>query len=152
MVLPLLESVTVGPGLVSHDTFLAGYGAAQAVPGPLFTFASFLGASADGVHWLAGAVIATVAIFLPAALLVLGAMPFWEQIRQMPRASSALAGANAAVVGILGAALYTPVFTAGVTGVTTMAIVVICFAALTSWKVPAWAVVIASALVGAVVL
>lgn len=152
VVLPLLESVTVGPGLVSHDTFLAGYGAAQAVPGPLFTFASFLGASADGVHWLAGAVIATVAIFLPAALLVLGAMPFWEQIRQMPRASSALAGANAAVVGILGAALYTPVFTAGVTGVTTMAIVVICFAALTSWKVPAWAVVIASALVGAVVL
>ena len=151
VVLPLLESVTV-PDMVSHDTFLAGYGAAQAMPGPLFTFASFLGASADGMHWLVGAPIATVAIFLPAALLVLGAMPFWERIRQMPRAGSALAGANAAVVGILGAALYTPVFTAGITGVATMSVAVVCFATLTSWKVPPWAVVIGAALVGAVVL
>lgn len=152
VVLPLLESVTVGPGLVDHDTFLAGYGAAQAMPGPLFTFASFLGASMEGTNWLLGAVIATVAIFLPAALLVLGAMPFWERLRQAPRAGAALAGANAAVVGILGAALYTPVFTAGITGVATLCIAVVCYAALTSWKVPPWAVVIGAALVGWVVL
>ncbi|WP_180969907.1 chromate efflux transporter [Corynebacterium tuscaniense] len=148
VVLPLLESVTVGPGLVDHDTFLAGYGAAQAMPGPLFTFASFLGASMEGTNWLLGAVIATVAIFLPAALLVLGAMPFWERLRQAPRAGAALAGANAAVVGILGAALYTPVFTAGITGVATLCIAVVCYAALTSWKVPPWAVVIGAGLVG----
>lgn len=152
VVLPLLESVTVGPGLVDHDTFLAGYGAAQAMPGPLFTFASFLGASAAGVNWALGATVATIAIFLPAALLVLGAMPFWERLRQMPRAGAALAGANAAVVGILGAALYTPVFTAGITGVITLSIAVVCYAALTSWKVPPWAVVIGAALVGWVVL
>lgn len=152
MVLPLLESVTVGPGLVDHDTFLAGYGAAQAMPGPLFTFASFLGASMEGTNWLLGAVIATVAIFLPAALLVLGAMPFWERIRHAPRAGAALAGANAAVVGILGAALYTPVFTAGITGAATLCIAVVCYAALTSWKVSPWAVVIGTALVGWVVL
>lgn len=152
VVLPLLETVTVGQGLVGHDTFLAGYGAAQAMPGPLFTFASFLGASAHGVNWVAGATIATLAIFLPAALLVLGAMPFWERIRRMPRAGAALAGANAAVVGILGAALYTPVFTAGVTGVVTLSIAVVCYAALTSWKVPPWAVVIGAALVGWVAL
>lgn len=152
VVLPLLESVTVGPGLVDHDTFLAGYGAAQAMPGPLFTFASFLGASAAGVNWVLGATVATIAIFLPAALLVLGAMPFWERLRQMPRAGAALAGANAAVVGILGAALYTPVFTAGITGVITLSIAVVCYAALTSWKVPPWAVVIGAALVDWVVL
>ena len=152
VVLPLLETVTVGPGLVDHDTFLAGYGAAQAMPGPLFTFASFLGASAQGINSALGATIATIAIFLPAALLVLGAMPFWERIRQMPRAGAALAGANAAVVGILGAALYTPVFTAGVTGVITLSIAVVCYAALTSWKVPPWAVVIGAALVGWAVL
>lgn len=152
VVLPLLETVTVGPGLVDHDTFLAGYGAAQAMPGPLFTFASFLGASTQGINWALGATIATIAIFLPAALLVLGAMPFWERIRQMPRAGAALAGANAAVVGILGAALYTPVFTAGVTGVITLSIAVVCYAALTSWKVPPWAVVIGAALVGWAVL
>ena len=152
VVLPLLETVTVGPGLVDHDTFLAGYGAAQAMPGPLFTFASFLGASTQGINWALGATIATIAIFLPAALLVLGAMPFWERIRQMPRAGAALAGANAAVVGILGAALYTPVFTAGITGVITLSIAVVCYAALTSWKVPPWAVVIGAALVGWAVL
>ncbi|SDM15822.1 chromate transporter [Corynebacterium mycetoides] len=152
VVLPLLETVTVGEGLVDHDTFLAGYGAAQAMPGPLFTFASFLGASAEGMNWALGATIATVAIFLPAALLVLGAMPFWERLRTMPRAGAALAGANAAVVGILGAALYTPVFTAGITGVVTLSIAVVCYAALISWKVPPWAVVIGAALVGWVVL
>lgn len=152
VVLPLLETVTVGQGLVGHDTFLAGYGAAQAMPGPLFTFASFLGASTPEVNWVAGATIATLAIFLPAALLVLGAMPFWDRIRQMPRAGAALAGANAAVVGILGAALYTPVFTEGINGVGTFSIAVVCYAALTSWKVPPWAVVFGAALVGWAVL
>ena len=152
VVLPLLEQATVAAGLVDADTFLAGYGAAQAVPGPLFTFASFLGASAQGVHWLWGATLATVAIFLPAALLVIGVMPFWDQLRAHPRAAHALAGANAAVVGILAAALYTPVFTSGVHGPATMAVAAGAFVALHSFKVPAWAVVIGAALIGWVVL
>ncbi|WJY67919.1 chromate efflux transporter [Corynebacterium auris] len=152
VVLPLLEQATVPAGLVDHNTFLAGYGAAQAVPGPLFTFASFLGASAEGISWWWGAIVATVAIFVPAALLVVGAMPFWETLRHHSAAASVLAGANAAVVGILGAALYTPVFTAGVTGPATMAVALAAFTALQGWKLPAWAVVIASAAVGAVFL
>ncbi|WP_297590789.1 chromate efflux transporter [uncultured Corynebacterium sp.] len=152
VVLPLLEQVVVPTGLVSADVFLAGYGAAQAVPGPLFTFASFLGASATGIHWALGAVLATVAIFLPAALLVVGAMPFWDALRAHPASRSVLAGANAAVVGILAAALYTPVFTAGIAGPATMALAAAAFVALRSWKVPAWAVVIAAAAVGLVVL
>lgn len=123
VVLPLLEQATVPTGMVDHDTFLAGYGAAQAMPGPLFTFACLLGASAQGVHWLWGAALATVAIFLPAALLVVGIMPFWERLRANPHAANALAGANAAVVGILAAALR-------------------------NFKVPAWAVVIGAAIVG----
>ena len=152
VVLPLLEQVVVPTGLVSADFFLAGYGAAQAVPGPLFTFASFLGASATGIHWALGAVLATVAIFLPAALLVVGAMPFWDALRAHPASRSVLAGANAAVVGILAAALYTPVFTAGIAGPATMALAAAAFVALRSWKVPAWAVVIAAAAVGLVAL
>ncbi|QPK84076.1 chromate efflux transporter [Corynebacterium qintianiae] len=152
VVLPLLEGATVPTGLVDHDTFLAGYGAAQAVPGPLFTFASFLGASVQGVHWLAGATVATIAIFLPASLLVLGTLPFWDDLRRRPTASRAIAGANAAVVGILAAALYDPVFIAGVTDVATMAVAAASFTALQSWKLPAWAVVIGAALVGWVVL
>lgn len=152
VVLPLLEQATVPTGLVDHDTFLAGYGAAQAVPGPLFTFASYLGASAGGINWLAGAAIATVAIFLPAALLVVGVMPFWDQLRAHPRAGVALAGANAAVVGILAAALYDPVFTAGIHGPATMAVAAAAFVALQSFKLPAWAVVMGAALVGVVVL
>ena len=152
VVLPLLEQVVVPTGLVDADVFLAGYGAAQAVPGPLFTFASFLGASATGIHWALGAVLATVAIFLPAALLVVGAMPFWDALRAHPASRSVLAGANAAVVGILAAALYTPVFTAGIAGPATMALAAAAFVALRSWKVPAWAVVIAAAAVGLVAL
>lgn len=152
VVLPLLEQATVPTGTVDHDTFLAGYGAAQAVPGPLFTFASYLGASAQGINWLAGAAIATVAIFLPAALLVVGVMPFWDQLRAHPRAGRALAGANAAVVGILAAALYDPVFTAGIQGPETMAVAAAAFVALQRFKVPAWAVVVLSALAGWAVL
>lgn len=152
VVLPLLEQATVTAGHVDADTFLAGYGAAQAVPGPLFTFASFLGASAQGVHWLWGATLATVAIFLPAALLVIGVMPFWDRLRAHPRAAHALAGANAAVVGILAAALYTPVFTSGIHGPATVAVAAGAFVALRSFKVPAWAVVIGAALIGWVML
>ena len=148
VVLPLLEQATVPTGMVDHDTFLAGYGAAQAMPGPLFTFASFLGASAQGVHWLWGAALATVAIFLPAALLVVGIMPFWDRLRANPHAANALAGANAAVVGILAAALYTPVFTSGIHGPATMAVAAAAFVALRNFKTPAWAVVIGAALTG----
>ena len=152
VVLPLLEQATVPTGLVDHDTFLAGYGAAQAVPGPLFTFASFLGASAEGVNWLLGAGVATIAIFLPAALLVLGALPFWDAVRHHPSAARCIAGANAAVVGILAAALYTPVFTVGVTGAATMAVAAAAFTALQAWKLPAWVVVAAAAVVGWIAL
>lgn len=152
VVLPLLEQATVPTGLVDHDTFLAGYGAAQAVPGPLFTFASFLGASAQGINWLWGATIATVAIFLPAALLVVGVMPFWDRLRANPKAARALAGANAAVVGILAAALYNPVFTAGIHGPATMAVAAAAFVALHNFKAPAWAVVPLAAVVGWVAL
>lgn len=148
VVLPLLEQATVPTGFVDHDTFLAGYGAAQAMPGSLFTFASYLGASATGVSWLWGATLATTAIFLPAALLVIGIMPFWDQLRAHPRAAGVVAGANAAVVGILAASFYNPVFIAGVSGPAPMAVAAAVFVALHSWKLPAWAVVIAAALTG----
>ncbi len=153
VVLPLLEAETVQTGIVDHDAFLAGYGAAQAVPGPLFTFAAYLGAvTTSGPTGIAGATIALVAIFLPSALLVAGALPFWEKLRQARHARRALAGVNAGVVGILAAALYTPVFTQGVTGVGTLSVAAVAFVALQSWKAPAWAVVIGAALVGGVLL
>ncbi|WP_218219916.1 chromate efflux transporter [Nesterenkonia sp. Act20] len=159
VVLPLLQSETV-PQLVDAEVFLAGYGAAQAVPGPLFTFAGFLGASGGaGVSGLAGAGLAgaglaVAAIFLPAALLVLAAVPFWERLRSNARARRVLLGVNAGVVGILAAALYTPVFTVGVLEVGTPALVlaVLAFVALNSWRAPAWAVVIAAGLLGWAVL
>lgn len=155
VVLPLLQAETVTTGLVEPETFLAGYGAAQAVPGPLFTFASFLGASTtEGPGGLLGAGVATIAIFLPAALLVLGALPFWESLRGNRLARRALLGVNAGVVGILAAALYDPVFTLGVLdiGVTALAIAVAAFIALNNWKAPAWAVVLAAGILGAVLL
>jgi len=154
VVLPLLEWETV-PHLVEAEVFLAGYGAAQAVPGPLFTFAGFLGASSSpGLLGLAGAAVAIFAIFLPAALLVVAGLPFWESLRGNPRARRALMGVNAGAVGILAAAFYTPVFTAGVLDVGTgaLAVAVLAFVALNNWRVPAWAVVIAAALLGWVLL
>ncbi len=154
VVLPLLQAETVHTGLVESDTFLAGYGAAQAVPGPLFTFAGFLGASAEGQpSGMAGALMAVLAIFLPAALLVLGALPFWEGLRRSATARRALMGVNAGVVGILAAALYDPVFTAGVLegGLAALSIAVVSFVALNSWRAPAWAVVIAAGLLGWVI-
>ena len=153
VVLPLLDAVTVQPGLVSHDAFLAGYGAAQAVPGPLFTFAAFLGyvlnSWPDG---LLGAAIAVVAIFLPSALLITGALPFWSQLRHAPQAQAALMGVNAAVVGILAAALYQPVFVSGVTGPVTLILALAAFAALTFTRTPAWLVVLVAALAGGLLL
>ena len=125
VVLPLLESQTVPTGLVSHSDFLAGYGAAQAVPGPLFTFAAFLGAvNTGGPSGVVGAAIALVGIFLPGALLLVGALPFWLTIRNARIARRAVAGINAGVVGLLAAALYNPVFTAGVTSPLALAIAI----------------------------
>lgn len=149
VVLPLLEAELVPTGLIDHDTFLAGYGAAQAVPGPLFTFAAFLGASmTTGPSGILGAGIALLAIFLPAGLLVIGILPFWERLRAWEPATATLTGVNAAVVGLLGAALYDPVFVAGITSPATLALAVAAFIAGTMWKVPAWATVIVAGLLG----
>ena len=153
VVLPLLEAETVQTGLVDREAFLAGYGAAQAVPGPLFTFAAYLGAVAQTPpNGLLGAAVALVAIFVPSALLLIGGLPFWNALRGAPLAQRALAGINAAVVGLLGAALYDPVFTAGVTSPATMAIAAAAFVALAAWQAPAWAVVIAAGGLGFAVL
>lgn len=153
VVLPLLEAQTVKAGLVDADTFLAGYGAAQAMPGPLFTFAAFLGfVSAAPPNGVAGATLALIAIFLPSALLIIGVHPFWERLRTSPAAGRALQGINAAVVGLLAAALYTPVFTAGVDGPASLALAAACLVALRVWKLPPWAVVLAAAGLGAVFL
>ncbi len=150
VVLPLLQAETVTPGWVSDDAFLAGYGAAQAVPGPLFTFAAWLGAVMGPVpNGAAGAAIALVALFLPGFLILIGALPFWDQLRRTIWAQSAMQGANASVVGILGAALYTPVFTSAVGGMPDFALALVCFVALMAWKVPPWVVVLLAAVGGA---
>ena len=150
VVLPLLEAEVAGPGWVGRDSFLAGYGAAQAVPGPLFSFAAYLGAAFDEPPmpaWING-LFCTLAIFLPSWLLVAGVMQFWDDLRSRRPVRAALAGANAAVVGILLAALYDPVFTAAVDDTADVAAALVFFAALTAWRVPAWAVVLAAAAVG----
>lgn len=153
VVLPLLQAELVETGLVGRDAFLAGYGAAQAVPGPLFTFAAYLGAVFQvQPSGLAGAAIALLAIFLPSALLVLGALPFWDRLRHAPRARRALLGVNAAVVGLLAAALYDPVFTQGVTSPGAMAIAAASFVALAAWSAPAWLVVVAAGAAGFAIL
>jgi chromate transporter len=143
VVLPLLEAETVRTGWVSQDAFLAGYGAAQALPGPLFTFAAFLGAvQSPAPNGLMGGLIATAAIFLPSFLLLFGALPFWLRLRGNPAARAALAGINAAVVGLLLAALYDPVFTSAIKDGRDVALGLGAFALLELWKVPAWVVVI----------
>lgn len=153
VVLPLLEAEVARIGLVDQATFLAGYGAAQAVPGPLFTFSAFLGASATaGPTGLLGAGIALVAVFLPGALLVVGVLPFWGRLRSSRLARRTLQGVNAAVVGVLAAALYDPVFTQGVTSPGALALVVAVFVAQTKWNLPAWAAVIAAGAIGVAVL
>jgi len=148
VVLPLLEAGFV-PGLLSRETFLAGYGAANAVPGPLFTFATYLGAAQTALPAGLGALLATLGVFLPGALLMAGALPFWAALSARPAARSALAGLNAGVVGLLLAALYDPVFTSGIRGPRELALALLAYAALTAGRVPAWAVVAGCALVGA---
>lgn len=142
VVLPLLEREVVPTGWVSSEQFLAGYGAAQAVPGPLFTFASYLGMMANGVL---GAVIATAAIFLPAFLLIVGALPFWSSLRTSPKVQGALAGVNAAVVGILLAALYNPLWTTAILAPADFALAAVLFGMLAFWKLPPWIVVVTGA-------
>lgn len=150
VVLPLLEREIVAPGWVTHDQFLAGYGAAQAMPGPLFTLSAYLGAVMHhGARGWLGGIWALVAIFLPALLLVAGALPFWQRLRRQAGAQAALRGANAAVVGVLLAALYNPVWIAGITDGRTLGLAVAGFIALQSGKIPAWAVVPAAAALGA---
>lgn len=151
VVLPLLEAETVQTGLVTHDQFLAGYGAAQAVPGPLFTFAAYLGYVSVG-GGVAGAVVALLAIFLPSVLLIVGTIPFWEGLGHRSRVRRVLSGVNAGVVGILAAALYTPVFTSGITGPETLGVMAVALVALAVWKQPAWLVVLGCALLGLVFL
>ncbi len=149
MVLPLLEAEVVQPGWVAADGFLAGYGAAQAVPGPLFTFAAYLGAiMGPAPSGIAGAAIALVAVFLPGLLLVVGALPFWDAFRTRPLAQAAMRGANAAVVGVLGAALYDPVWTSAILRPADFAVALGGFLLLTVWKLPPWMVVVALALAG----
>ncbi|UYO06346.1 chromate transporter [Paenibacillus sp. PSB04] len=148
VVLPLLEREVVPTGWVNPEDFLAGYGAAQAVPGPLFTFAGYLGAMASGIT---GAIVATVAIFLPAFLLVAGALPFWNGLRNSPRVQGALIGINAAVVGILLAAFYVPIWTTAVTAPVDFALALLLFILLVFWKLPPWVVVLAGALAGMII-
>jgi chromate transporter len=143
VVLPLLQAQVVAPGWVSNEAFLAGYGLAQAVPGPLFTFAAYLGAvMGPAPNGAAGAAIALVALLLPGMLLVYGTLPFWDSMRSYPAAQAAMRGSNAAVVGILGAALYSPVWTSAVLTPRDFALAVAGFLVLTVWKAPPWIVVV----------
>lgn len=149
VVLPLLQSAVVEPGWVTDQQFLAGYGAAQAVPGPLFTFGAYLGMlSSSGAGGLIGAAIALVGIFLPGFLLLLGVLPFWNSLSRRPAARAVISGASAAVVGLLAAALYDPVFTSAVIGAKEFALALVCFVLLTSWKFPPWVVVVLGAFGG----
>jgi chromate transporter len=149
VVLPLLREAFVSPGWVSDDAFLAGYGAAQAVPGPLFTFAAFLGTVVKPEpHGLAGAALGLIGIFLPGILVLVGMLPFWDAFRLRPGAQAAMRGVNAAVVGILGAALYNPVFISAVKTPADFAIALIGFVLLTAWRSPPLVVVMVSALGG----
>ena len=149
VVLPLLQAEVVPRHWVSNDVFLAGYGAVQAMPGPLFTFAAFLGASMTQAPngWLGG-LLCLLAIFAPSFLLVLGALPFWESLRRSPRTQAALAGVNAAVVGLLLAALYQPVWTSAIFTAQDVALALIGLVSLMVWKLPPWLVVVGSGAAG----
>ncbi len=142
VVLPLLQEQTVATGWVTSNDFLAGYGAAQAVPGPLFTFAAFLGWMMAGVpNHASGVVLATVGIFLPGLLLVIAALPYWQALRARRSMAASLAGVNAAVVGLLATALYSPVWTSAIRVQLDFAIAAVGFFLLTRWKLPPLAVV-----------
>jgi chromate transporter len=143
VVLPLLDAYVVAPGWIDNETFLSGYGLAQAIPGPMFAVAAYLGALVESVpNGVAGALIALVAIFLPGLLLVYGMLPFWNELRMHPSAQAAMRGANAAVVGILGAALYSPAWTGAVFSLLDAALVLAGFLLLTIGKAPSWLVVV----------
>jgi chromate transporter len=150
VVLPLLQASVVPQGWVGNDLFLAGYGATQAVPGPLFTFAAYLGAvMGPSPNGWAGAAIALAAIFAPSFLLVIGAMPYWEMLRGKPAAQAALRGVNAAVVGLLLAALYNPIWKSAVLTAQDFALAISAFLLLSIWKTPPWLVVVLCAVGGA---
>jgi chromate transporter len=139
----------VPTGWVDEQVFLAGYGATQAMPGPLFTFAAFLGASMTSAPsgWMGG-MIALIAIFIPSFMLVIGALPFWEQLRQNLLTQAALIGINASVVGLLLAALYQPVWTSAILSAQDFGLALVAFVALMFWKLPPWLVVIAGGMAG----
>jgi chromate transporter len=153
VVLPLLQAEVVAPGWVTDDAFLAGYGAAQAIPGPLFTFAGYLGAvmGPEPNGWR-GALICLVAIFLPSFLLIFGTLPFWQELRKRPDAQAALRGVNASVVGLLLAALYNPVWTGGINSGGDFALAAAAFLLLYVWKTPPWLVVALCAAGGAILV
>jgi chromate transporter len=150
VVLPLLRDAVVTPGWISDGAFLAGYGAAQAVPGPLFAFSAYLGAMADvPPGGVAGAAVALLAIFIPGMLVLMGALPFWEALRAHPRMQAAMQGINAAVVGLLGVALYDPVWTSAVLSPVDFVIATAAFVLLIAWRAPPLAVVVLCAAAGA---
>lgn len=153
VVLPLLDSYTVQRGWIDESSFLAGYGAAQALPGPLFAFSSFLGAGIDhGPRGIAGGLYALVMIYLPAWLLVLGAIPFWDRLRKVNAARAALLGANAAVVGLLFAALYDPIWRSSVQGNLSFGFALAAFVLLKFWKAPPWLIAALGAGLGQLLL
>jgi chromate transporter len=149
VVLPLLREAFVTPGWVSDDAFLAGYGAAQAVPGPLFTFGAYLGAVANpSPHGIVGATLGLIGIFLPGILVLLGTLPFWDELRRKTGAQAMMRGVNAAVVGLLAAALYNPVWIGSVQAPGDFAVALVGFVLLTAWRAPPLVVVIVSAIGG----
>jgi len=148
VVLPLLELEVVPNGWISKTDFLAGYGAAQAIPGPMFAFSSYLGTMIGGIG---GAVIALIGIFTPAFLLIVGVIPYWDRLRQIKKVKTALIGVNAAVVGILLAALYNPLWTNAIIDAKSFAVAAALFVGMTFWKLPAWGVVILGTLGGIII-
>jgi chromate transporter len=152
VVLPLLQTEVVGPGWVTNEQFVAGYGAAQAVPGPLFTFSAYLGAvmRPEPNGWI-GALLALVAIFLPSFLLIAGALPFWDVLRTVPLFQSALKGINAAVVGLLLSALYTPVWTSAIHAPLDFGLALVALGLLMAWQCPPWLVVVLTAAGGEII-
>ena len=148
VVLPLLQQELVPTGWLSEEAFLAGYGATQAVPGPLFTFAAYLGTVMNG--WMGG-LFATFAIFLPAFLLIVGALPFWDALRTNRKVKGAIMGVNAAVLGILISAFYTPIWTSSIIEIKDFALAAVLFSMLAYWKLPPWLVVVTGAIGGSLV-
>ncbi|WP_342514718.1 chromate efflux transporter [Sporosarcina sp. FSL K6-1522] len=146
VVLPLLEQELVPTGWISEEAFLAGYGATQAVPGPLFTFAAYLGTVMKG--WQGG-LVATVAVFLPAFLLIVGALPFWDRLRSHPSVKGAIMGVNAAVIGILISAFYFPIWTTSIFVPADFALAAVLYSMLAYWKLPPWVIVVTGSIGGA---